>query len=67
MTATDIIAIAVIAAVVGIAVAYIVRQKKKGAKCIGCPYADACAKKAKENSCCCNTTQSKNDNNNTEN
>ena len=31
MTLTDIIAIAVIAAVVGLAVAYIVKQKKKGA------------------------------------
>ena len=57
MTATDIIAIAVIAAVVGIAVAYIVRQKKKGAKCIGCPYAESCAKRAKEGSCSCSTTE----------
>ena len=57
MTLTDIIAIAVIAAVVGIAVAYIVRQKKKGAKCIGCPYAESCAKKAKEGSCSCSTTE----------
>ena len=57
MTATDIIAIAVIAAVVGIAVAYIVRQKKKGAKCIGCPYAESCAKRAKEGTCSCSTTE----------
>ena len=50
MTLTDIIAIAVIAAVVGLAVMYILKERKKGNKCIGCPYADACAKKAKENS-----------------
>ena len=55
MTLTDIIAIAVIAAIVGSAVIYIVKQKKKGNKCIGCPYADACAKKAKERSCCSDT------------
>jgi hypothetical protein len=61
MTLTDIIAIAVIAAVVGIAVVYIVKQKKKGRKCIGCPYADACAKKAKENSCSCNGADNNND------
>lgn len=54
MTLTDIIAIAVIAAVVGIAVTYIVKERKKGNRCIGCPYAESCAKKAKENSCRCN-------------
>ena len=57
MTLTDIIAIAVIAAVMGIAVTYIVRQKKKGATCIGCPYAESCAKKAKEGNCSCNSAE----------
>ena len=63
MTLTDIIAIAVIAAVVGLAVMYILKERKKGNKCIGCPYADACAKKAKENSCCCNDAENNNDEN----
>ena len=54
MTLTDVIAIAIIAALVGIAVTYIVRQKKKGAKCIGCPYAKTCAKGTGESSCSCN-------------
>ena len=41
----SIVVIAVIALVVGGAVAYIVKQKKSGAKCIGCPYAKECASK----------------------
>ena len=55
---TDIIAVMVIVAVVGLAVTYIVKERKKGNRCIGCPHAKTCAKKAKENSCCCS---SKND------
>jgi hypothetical protein len=34
--------IAVIVLIVGAAVGYIVRAKKKGQKCIGCPYASSC-------------------------
>ncbi len=34
----DFIIVAVIAAILGGAAAYVVRQKKRGAKCIGCPY-----------------------------
>lgn len=42
MTLTDIIVIAVIALIVGAAVGYIVKAKRKGQKCIGCPYASSC-------------------------
>ena len=41
----DIIIIAVIAVVVGIAVAYIIREKKRGVKCIGCSSAGTCARR----------------------
>jgi len=41
---TDIIAAIVIVLVVGAAAAYIVKSKKKGVKCIGCPSAGSCAK-----------------------
>lgn len=41
----DFIAIAVIVLVVGGAVLYIVRAKKRGEKCIGCPYAKQCGGK----------------------
>ena len=39
---TNIIAIAVIVLIVGGAVAYIIRAKKKGQHCIGCPSAKSC-------------------------
>ena len=42
MTWTDAIVIVVIALIVGGAVAYIVKAKKSGKKCIGCPYASSC-------------------------
>lgn len=41
------IVILVIVAIVGAAVAYIIREKKRGAKCIGCPYAKQCAERGK--------------------
>ena len=39
---TEIIAIAAIVLIVGGAVAYIIKAKKSGRKCIGCPYASSC-------------------------
>ena len=44
---TNIIVVIVILAIVGVAVAYIIREKKRGVKCIGCPYAEQCANKGK--------------------
>ena len=41
----NIIIIAILAVIVGGAVGYIIRSKRKGRKCIGCPYADSCSKK----------------------
>lgn len=38
----DYIAIAAIALIVGAAIFYIVRAKKRGQKCIGCPHAKQC-------------------------
>jgi len=35
--------IGLIAAILGISVTYIRREKRKGRKCIGCPYSGACA------------------------
>ena len=43
MGGIDIIAIAVIVLIVGGAVFYIVRAKRRGEKCVGCPYAKQCA------------------------
>ena len=44
----DFIIIAVIVLIVGAAAGYIYREKKRGAKCIGCPSAKTCG-----GSCCC--------------
>lgn len=41
----DFIVLLIIVVLVGVAIGYIVKQKKKGVKCIGCPYAENCAKK----------------------
>ncbi len=43
----DIILIVVLVAIIGGAVAYIVKAKKKGVKCIGCPAAKTCGGKCK--------------------
>ena len=51
---TDIIIICVLILVIGGAVFYIVKAKKSGAKCIGCPAAGNCPSRAdKKTSCGC--------------
>lgn len=52
MTLPDIIALAAVALAIGGAVFYIVRSKRGGKKCIGCPYASGCPK----SSCACTHT-----------
>ena len=39
---TNIIIIIVVAAVVALALGYIIREKKRGAKCVGCPHSKFC-------------------------
>ncbi|MEE1187191.1 MAG: FeoB-associated Cys-rich membrane protein [Acutalibacteraceae bacterium] len=43
-----IVAVILLAIIAGIVI-YLVRQKKKGAKCIGCPYGGKCSGKCSEN------------------
>ena len=40
----NILIIAVVLAIVGLAVGYVIRAKKRGAKCIGCPSGASCGK-----------------------
>ena len=40
----DFIVTIILIAIVGLAVAYIYKEKKKGTKCIGCPMAGNCGK-----------------------
>ena len=51
MTPIDIVTLAAVVSVVGGAVAYIVLSRKKGKKCIGCPYASTCGR----GNCSCQT------------
>lgn len=46
------IIVAIVLAMVGAAVGYIRKQKKKGVVCIGCPSAGTCGK-SKEGKCTC--------------
>lgn len=51
---TDFIIAGILVIIVGVAVIYIVRSKKSGAKCIGCPAGGCCSSKSnKESECCC--------------
>lgn len=45
MTVTDIVIVMVLLAIVGIAAGYIIKEKKSGARCIGCPDSKTCAHK----------------------
>lgn len=45
----DIIIISVVVIILGCALFYIINSKKKGKKCIGCPYGDTCSSKEKLN------------------
>ena len=48
----DYIALAIVAIIIIAVISYIIKRKKKGAKCIGCPYADC---PSKRNGNCCNS------------
>ena len=41
---SEILVILAVVLIVGGAVFYIVKEKKKGKRCIGCPYAHSCSK-----------------------
>ncbi len=47
----DILIVAILAAILGFAIVYIVKAKKNGKQCIGCPDAATCA--ARKNGCGC--------------
>ncbi len=42
MRPIDIIITIILLAIIGFAVGYIVKSKKRGEKCIGCPYSKQC-------------------------
>ena len=48
---TEIIAVAAIVVIVGGAILYIIKAKKSGRKCIGCPYSSSCKSGCKSGGC----------------
>ena len=50
---TDFIIIAVLAVILGLAAWYVIRAKKSGRKCIGCPEGGCSARKDGTACCCC--------------
>ena len=50
----DYIILAIIIAILISAIAYVVKQKKKGVKCIGCPHSKNCS------SCSCSANKDNN-------
>lgn len=63
---TNFIVILIVIAIVSAAVAYIVREKKRGVKCIGCPAAGTCPNSGKckgncssdsDTQCACHTEE----------
>ncbi|MBQ4521746.1 MAG: FeoB-associated Cys-rich membrane protein [Lachnospiraceae bacterium] len=55
---TDFIVIGIVLIIVGVAIAYIVKEKKNGVKCIGCPAGGNCSGKCAGNSGSCNSCHS---------
>lgn len=58
----DILVLVILAIVLLAAIIYVARAKKKGVKCVGCPYAKTCASQKAENGSCncgCNTAENK--------
>lgn len=41
----NLIVIVILLVIIGASVSYIIKEKKRGATCIGCPHAGECAKK----------------------
>ncbi|MBQ6949937.1 MAG: FeoB-associated Cys-rich membrane protein [Clostridia bacterium] len=49
----DFVIIAVLVVILGIAGGYLIKAKRNGQKCIGCPYSKTCSA-GKGGSSCCN-------------
>ena len=59
MGTEEIIALAAVLLVIGIAVFYIIKAKKSGKKCIGCPDSSSCSGKCSGCSCGCGSEKEK--------
>ena len=52
MGSKDVIVIIIIGLIIGCALLYVIKAKKSGKKCIGCPYSGACQSQ-KSGACSC--------------
>ena len=57
MTITDVLIVAIVLIIIGIAAGYIIKEKRSGAKCIGCPSSKTCAHKCAGCSGQCSSVQ----------
>jgi len=48
----DILIISILVIILGSAAYYIYREKKRGKKCVGCPYSNGCCNQSKTSSAC---------------
>ena len=51
MTLTDLVIILLLVFILGAAITYMKKEKKRGVTCIGCPDAPNCAKRFTEEGC----------------
>ena len=49
----------ILLAVIGAVVFYLVKEKKKGRQCVGCPYSKQCAEHCLGGTSCCGGTSEK--------
>ena len=56
---TDIILIIILLGIAAAIVFYLVREKKRGVTCVGCPHAKQCAKAKSGGGCSCNGAKEK--------
>lgn len=54
---TDLIVGIILIVILGSAIAYVVKAKRSGVKCIGCPSAGNCSSRNKQNSCGCSSDE----------
>lgn len=59
----DVVIIAVLIIVLAMSIGYIVKAKKSGARCIGCPASKECGSKSTASSCGCGCSSCNTDTN----
>jgi len=53
----NILLVAVLVLIAAGAIVYIIRSKKKGKSCVGCPYCNCCSSKNSKNGCSSNQSE----------